>query len=369
MKRRMFMALAATAAMVGPVGISTPAWAADEILSKSWEEIVAQAKAEGEVVFYNWFLQDKLRPLMAGFEEEYGIKVTIPDGTDAGNFDKFIADAARPEGDIDAMPLPGDWMAKFDPAATLIGPLDILPDAFKLRTQINGGDTKGFGVAYWGNQTGFAYDPEKISEADLPQTWEELDAYIQANPMQFAFNDLRKGGAGHAFVQTTVRNTVEEADVAALNFTAAWDWLNANKENYGFTASNADSLTRLSGGEFAMVSAWEDQLFSLQKSGEVDSRIKFYIPELGMPGGGNIVGVPANAKHKAAALVFISWLTSAETQVMLGTEMGTAPVNSDAVGQGNTAITAEQRGYSTEWLPAPITDVLKAEYLEKVVLQ
>jgi putative spermidine/putrescine transport system substrate-binding protein len=371
MKRRNLLALAASAFAATSLGATRSAWAADDpILHASWDEIVAQAKAEGEVVWYNWFLQPKLRELAAPFEQEYGIKVTIPDGTQNGNFDKFLADGARPTGDIDVMTFPGDTLDTFDPAATLLGPLDILPDAAKLRTKINGGDSKGFAVAYWGNQTGFAYDPDKIAEADLPQTWDEVSAYVQAHPLQFAFNDLRKGGAGNAFVQAVIRNTVSAADIEAHNFGPAWDWLNANKDNYGFTASNADSLTRLSGGEFTIVSAWEDHLASLQKSGEVDKRLKFYIPKFGMPGGGNVAGVAANAPHKAAAMVFISWLTSAQTQIALANEMGTAPVNADAVGQGNSTITAEQRGYAVEWFPAAtLGNPIKAEYLEKVVLQ
>ena len=198
----------------------------------------------------------------------------------------------------------------------------------------------------------------------------ELTAYIQANPLQFAFNDLRKGGAGNALVQAAIRSTVSQADIEAHNFGAAWDWLNTYKDMYGFTSSNADSLTRLSGGEFTIVSAWEDHLASLQKAGEVDKRLKFYIPKFGMPGGGNVVGVPTNAAHKAAALVFISWLTSAKAQIMLANEMGTAPVNADAVGQGNSTVTAEERSYSVEWFPAStLGNPIKAEYLEKVVLQ
>jgi len=362
MNRRMVLALAAALTMGAPA-------MAEDILTTPWDDIVAQAKQEGEVVWYNWFLQPRLRELVAGFEEEYGIKVTIPDGTDAGNFEKFLADGQRPTGDIDVMSLPGDKLPKFDIAAYLMGPLDILPGHEKLRTQINGGDSKGYAVAYWGNQTGFAYDPTRIEEADLPQTFEDLTAFIDANPMAFAFNDLRNGGAGKAFMQAVVRSTVAQNDVTSGNYQAAWDWFIGHRDNYGFTASNADSLTRLNGGEFVIVAAWEDHLASLQKQGEVDTRMKFYIPQFGMPGGGNVVGVPQNAPHKAAALLFISWLTSAETQIMLSQEMGIAPVNADAVGQGGGSVTAEQRAYSIDWFPVPIADPLQAEYLEKVVLQ
>ncbi|MGV2129451.1 ABC transporter substrate-binding protein [Agrobacterium vitis] len=345
-------------------GVST---AAGDILKEPWDEIVSQAKQEGEVVWYNWFLQPRFRELVAGFEKEYSIKVTIPDGTPDGNLSKFLAEKDRSEGDIDVMSLAGDALPKFDVSALLIGPLENLPDYSKLRTKINGGDGKGYAVAFWGNQTGFAYDPTQVDEAKLPQTFDELSAWIKENPQTFAFNDPRGGGAGNAFLQAVVRNTVTQTNLIADNYQAAWDWFSANKENCGFTASNADSLTRLNGGEFQLVSAWEDHLAGLQKKGEVDKRMKFYIPKFGMPGGGNVVGIPTNAKHKAAALVFVNWLTSAETQGLLGKEMGSAPVNSDAkVPDGG--VPSEQRANSTDWLEVKQTDAVKAQFLEKVVL-
>ncbi|WP_164517731.1 extracellular solute-binding protein [Rhizobium sp. CIAT894] len=353
--------------LIAAAAFATPATAADDLLKKPWNDIVAQAKQEGEIVWYNWFLQPRFRELSKGFEEKYGIKVTIPDGTSDGNQNKFLAERDRPEGDIDVMSLGGDQLPKFDVTAYFYGPLDILPGYSKLHTKINGGDGKGYAVAFWGNQTGLAYDPTQVDEAKLPQSFDDLTKWIKQNPQAFAFNDTRGGGAGNAFLQTVIRSTVKPEDIEAGNFQAAWDWFAANKANYGFTASNADSLTRLNGGEFQVVSAWEDHLAGLQQKGEVDKRMKFYIPKFGMPGGGNVVGVPANAKHKAAALLFVDWLTSAETQTMLSKEMGSAPVNSDATAVPG-GVPAEQRANAVDWLPVKQADAVKAQFLEKVVM-
>lgn len=344
-----------------------PALAADPILTKPWEEVVAQAKQEGEVVWYNWYLQPRFRELVKGFEEKYAIKVTIPDGTVDGNFDKLLAERGRPEGDIDVISVSGDRLPKFDVTAYFMGPLDGLPGYAKLRTKINGGDGKGYAVAFWGNQTGLAYDPTRVDEAKLPQSFDELTAWIKANPEAFAFNDPRGGGAGSAFVQSAVRSIVPEADLMAGNYQAAWSWFAANKDSYGFTASNADSLTRLNGGEFQLVAAWEDHLAGLQQKGEVDKRMKFYIPKFGMPGGGNVVGIATNARHKAASLVFIDWLTSAETQDLFARELGSSPVNSDAKGVAG-GVPIEQRANSRDWLPVERSDAIKNQFLEKVVL-
>ena len=95
--------------------------------------------------------------------------------------------------------------------------------------------------------------------------------------------------------------------------------------------------------------------------------MKFYIPKFGMPGGGNAIGIPANAKHKAAALVFVDWLTSAETQDLLAKEMGASPVNADSKGVPG-GVPVEQRAYSTDWFSIKETDAIKAQFIEKVVL-
>lgn len=354
------------AALASLVSIA-PAHAADELMKKPWADIVAQAKKDGEVVWYNWFLQPRFRDLTKGFTEKYGIKVTIPDGTVDGNISKFVAERSRSEGDIDVMSVPGDRLPQVDVTKSFLGPLDTLPAYAKLRTKINGGDGQGYTVAYWGNQTGLAYDPKQVDEKKLPQSFEELTAWIKANPQSFAFNDPRGGGAGNAFVQTTVRANVSGQDFKAGNYQAAWNWFKTNKDDYGFTASNADSLTRLNGGEFKMVVAWEDHLASLQKSGEVDKRMKIYIPKFGMPGGGNAVGVAANARHKAAALLFVDWLTSAETQDLFAREMGASPVNSDAKGAPG-GVPADQRSNSVDFFPIKESDAVKNQFLEKIVL-
>ncbi|MBB3238035.1 ABC transporter substrate-binding protein [Phyllobacterium endophyticum] len=332
---------------------------ASELASRPWEDIVAEAKAEGQVVWYQWYTQPKFRELVREFEKAYSIKVTIPDGTPDGNLSKFLAERDRPQGDIDVISIGGDQLPKIDVTAMFAGPLTGLPNYSELRTKINGGDGKGYAVAFWGNQTGLAYDPSRISAAALPQSFAEFTEWIKQNPLDFAFNDPRGGGAGNALIQAVVRVTVANGDLERGNYHAAWDWFTSNKESYGFTASNADSLTRLNGGEFQIVAAWADHLAALQQKGEIDKRMQFYIPRFGMPGGGNVVGIAANAKHKAAALLFIDWLTSAATQKRLHNEMGALSVSG--------APTAQQT-HSTDWLPVKQTEAIKSEFIKEVVL-
>lgn len=347
-----------------------------DLEAMSWDEIVAQGKEEGSVTWFQWYLQPAFREFVKIFEEEYGITVTITDGSLEANKNKLIAEKGRSVGDIGVISLGGDTIATFDPAEFFVGPItDILPEGGKLRTKIMTGDTKGYAVAFWGNQTGLAYDPEKIDAADLPQSIDDLGAWINANPNALGFN-VENGGSGPSFIESIVVNTVTGVDftdstsspdkVAAL--APAWEWFAARDGNYVITASNADSLTRLSDREFVMVPAWEDHLAGLQKKNEVDSRIAFYIPEFGMYGGGNVVGIPANAPNKAAALVFVAWLTSAEAQSGLNRDFGSAPQHPDASGE-YALIPMEQRTFSTNAIGKPFMDDIQNAFVDNVTLK
>ncbi len=362
-----------TAASLGVVLASGTAAAAD-VTSMSWDQIVAQAKQEGQVSWFVWYFQPRFREAVKPFEDKYGIKVTIPEGTLDGNMSKLVAEQKRSAGDIDVMATGSGSLNTIKPAELFYSLQGVLPDAAKLRTKLGGVDSKGYAYAYWGNQTGIAYDPDKIATADLPQSLDAVAAFIKGHPGEFGLN-YENGGSGPAFIQEVARNTVKSVDfsdgsagkdkIAAL--TPAWDWFKALGEDYVITASNADTLVRINDGELAMGPAWEDHLAGLQAKGEITKRIKYYIPKFGMKGDGNFAAVPKNAPHPAAALLFIDWLTSAETQANFNKVFGSVPMNPDASDQFALVSKAE-RANSVTPVPEPFATAIVKSFIENVAL-
>ena len=349
-----------------------------DLLSKSWDDIVAQAKEEGQVTWFVWYFQPRYREIAKAFTDEYGIEVVIPEGTHEGNIEKFLAERDREAGDIDVLAMGTDRIDLFDPTEMALGPLtDVLPEGPNMRTELGGHDGLGYAFGYWGNQTGIAYDPEKIAFEDVPQTVADFEAYFAANPGQFGFN-YENGGSGPSFFQNVARNVIgaemgdwlkgDVTDDRMAALTPAWEWFLNNTDGYVITASNTDSLQRISGGEFALVAAWEDHLYGLQVKGEVDERIKFYIPEFGMNGGGNYNIVPANAPHPAAALVFMNWVSSAETQTAFNQVFGAAPMHPEA-DDSKALVPNEMRQYSTIWPGNPFNTEIRQAFVENVVLE
>jgi putative spermidine/putrescine transport system substrate-binding protein len=356
---------------IAAIAVSTTGAFASDLSSMSWDEIVAQAKEEGSVTFTNWYLQDAMRDAMKPFEEKYGIKVTIPEGKMTANRDKLLAEANREKGDFDVFAFGFNDFEVLDKESLFLT-LDALPKDDGRKTKLAGIDGGKFVVAYWGNQTGISYDPAKVAEADLPQTPAEFEAFWTANPGKFGFN-YEKGGSGPSFFHNVLR-VVGDVDLSngddsaerVAELQAGIDFFNKNAENYVITASNADSITRVSDGELWMAPGWEDHVAGLQKRGEIRKDIKFYVPSFGMNGGGNGVAIPKNSQHPAAALVFINWLTSAETQTSFNANFGTAPMHANA-DDSNALVPNDQRAYTQPWGAQPLFDKINETFIENVI--
>ena len=360
-------------ATVATLGVLASPLQAGDLSGMSWDGIVAQAKEEGKLTWYVWYLQDDFRRAMKSFEEEYGISVTIPDGNNAGNAEKMLAEKDRDTGDIDVFAWGYDSFETVELSA-LFKSLGTLPADDGRVSKLAGVDGGEHVLAFWGNQSGIAYDPAKVSAGALPQSVEDFAAFWAANPGKFGFN-YEKGGSGPSFYQNVLRNVAgtdftngEVSDERLAGLKPGFDFFNKHAANYIITASNVDNINRVSDKELWMAPAWEDHLAGLQNRGEVRKEIKFYIPEMGMNGGGNGVAIPLNAPHPAAAYVFVNWLTSPETQTMFNRDFGTAPMNA-AADDSAALVPNAQRAFRQPWGKQPFRSKVEEAFVDNVILE
>ncbi|WP_439328139.1 extracellular solute-binding protein [Lonepinella sp. BR2357] len=310
---------------------------ANDLSQKSWQEIEAQAKQEGQVVVSVWYLQPQFRTFVKDFENQYGIKVKIPEGTAEGNISKLLAEKSLEKGKMDVVAIASDSYPTIQ-KGNVFDNIEFIPNFTNGNHLLQGIPFGNEALGFWGNQTGFAYDPQRISEDKLPQSWTDVESYINANPKKFGYADPSGGSSGKAFIERALINVSGDYDYANQEINDAqintwhktWQWFAENKAKMTRTSSNADSLTRLNDGELDLVSAWQDHLYSMQKQGAVTPRLKFYVPKFGMPAGGNVVGVAKNTAHPAASLVFINWITSPESQKKLNEQFGVRPLSSES---------------------------------------
>lgn len=361
------------AALATGLAFAAPVFA-DDLSTMSWDEIVTQAKEEGSVTWYQWYLQPEFREAVGQFEAEFGITVTIPEGGGGANRDKLLAETGRDEGDIDVISLWTGALTEMDQTDVFMGPITaMMPGGDQRNVMPESWDTEGHAVAFWGNQAGLAYNSARVDADDLPQTVEEVSAWMEANPYGMGFN-VAEGGSGKGFFSSVSRVLLPDVDFddaangedQLADVTAAYEWFDAREDQFIITASNADSVTRLNDGEFLIVPSYEDFVAGLQAKGEISADIAFYVPEFGMPGGNNIVAIPANAPNPAAALVFVHWLTSAEVQAGFNQNFGSVPQHPESSDEFSL-VPSEQRAYTIAWPKEPFLGMFLDGFIENVV--
>lgn len=354
--------------------------AAEDYLKAPWDKIVAAAKAEGELTFYAWWGEEFWRKAGQEFGDKYGLKVTVVTGDRTANIGKVVSEAASATGTIDALLVGGVELKSLLDAKALYGPLvGVVPNSDKVDQKLaktqEGYATGGVLIPVYRNQTGFAYDPDKLPNP--PQSWADFTQWLDANPGQFAFNDPSKGGSGQAFVQAAIVNILGDAQkydgdteldhAKVADWGKVWDWFNANEQKFTITSSNNDSIDRLNQGEVMMAAAWDDDTAVALAKGTLFKRAKLYVPDLGMPGGGDSVGIPANAPHKAAALLFVAYLIEADIQKQLNATIGSYLARTDITGE-NALIPEEQRQKNGRaWLPGAYKGFFIQQFVSEVL--
>jgi ABC-type uncharacterized transport system YnjBCD substrate-binding protein len=164
-----------------------------------------------------------------------------------------------------------------------------------------------------------AYNPDKVKEA--PNTFEELVAWIKANPKRFGYNGIKNGMSGVAFV--TAYTYWKTNDYKALT-EGPYDkkleekWSAVIKELKAlpvtYTNGNNGTLDMLNRGEIDMGPVWVDMANVWKDEGRLNPNIRLKLITPGLPGQPMYVVVPKNAKNKDMAVKYADFLTSPEMQ-------------------------------------------------------
>jgi len=378
MKKLLVLMLALTVV----AGIAFAAGPSIDLKTASWDQIVAAAKAEGSVTFYAWYFPDYFKEAAADFEKEYGVKANVIIGDQTANFNKAIAEKDMATGTIDTMIVGGQWVKTTTDLNLFYGPIrNMLPDNSKFPSTAwevqEGVMINGYLAPFHRNQTGILYDPDRVK--DPPQTWDQLVAWINAHPMDFGFCDPSKGGSGQAFVFTAIgslaggfdkyKGDKELVPSKVANWDIVWKWFNDNKDKMTITVSNNDSIMRMNGGELSMTVAWDDNVKDMISKGNLFKRAKMYIPKMGLAGGGDTMGVLKNAQHKAAALLWISFIQSKAQQLKKFQMVGAYPARTDITIEGTLLSEEDRKNNAIPWFPAPYKDFMIKEFVKNVLMK
>lgn len=194
----------------------------------------------------------------------------------------------------------------------------------KLMTAPDGKNALGFNVEgyvmpMFHSQVVLAYNPEMVKIP--PGTFEELVAWIKANPKKFGYNGVKGGMSGVAFTTAWVYWKTGQYDQYAkgpYDKAVQAGWAAAIKELKGLpatlTTGNNDTLDRLNRGEIAMGPVWVDMLIDLKNQGRMDPKIRMKLISPGFPGQPMYLVVPSKAANAEVARKYVEFITSPEMQ-------------------------------------------------------
>lgn len=198
-----------------------------------------------------------------------------------------------------------------------------------------------YSLPYRGSQVLLAYDTTKLDPADAPKSWDDLVAWIKANPGQFVYNRPDKGGSGGNFVRRaihqangldpslfTVDNYTEEFGDEALG--KAWailtDIAPSLYDGGAYSSGNTQSIQLLAQGVVTMAPVWSDQVLQAISQGVLPETTGLVqLQDLALPGDFSRAVVLENGANRDAALKLADFVLTEEIQSAILTELGGFP--------------------------------------------
>jgi putative spermidine/putrescine transport system substrate-binding protein len=337
MKRVTLGFLVIAAVILTACGGSKKEEKAVDLTSLSWEEILQQA--DGKTVNMKMWMGDpKINSYMNNYvapaiKKQYNIDLEVSNGQGSEIVQLLMTEKqAGKDSNIDVMWINGETFYQLRQIKGLYGPfVDQLPNSkyidlenpfigIDFQEPINGMETP------WGNvQMTLIYNSDKVS--DLPQTLEELLAFTKANPGKFTFDNQF---TGLTFMKALL------IDIAGGKGSLAGDFDEVKYEKYSaelwaYLRALKPYLWK-NGEVFPESVAQMHQLFASgelyftmsNNDAEVDNKIseglfpessRAYVPDFGTIQNSHYLGIANNAVDKAAAMVMINFMISAQAQL------------------------------------------------------
>ncbi|MFB5079531.1 iron ABC transporter substrate-binding protein [Raoultella sp. C349492] len=267
-------------------------------------QALAADSSEG-IVIYNAQHENLVKSWVDGFTKETGIKVTLRNGGDSELGNQLVQEGAASPADV--------FLTENSPSmvlvdnARLFAPLEA--DTLKqVAPEYRPEHGRWVGIA--ARSTVFVYNPQKISESQLPNSLMDL-----AKPEWKGRWAASPSGADF--------QAIVSAMLALKGEKATLDWLKAMKANFvaykgNSTVMKAVNAGQIDGGVIYHYYRFVDQA----KTGENSKNTRLYYFRHQDPGafvsisGG---GVLASSKHPQQAQAFIRWITGKQGQDELRT--------------------------------------------------
>jgi len=195
--------------------------------------------------------------------------------------------------------------------------------------------SRGFGIPYRGSSVVLAYNSKYVKTP--PRTYDEILAWIRANPGKFTYCDPQTCGSGQAFLYVALYKFAKAEDYTGLAYDAskeaAWEpafqLLRSLKPyiyNNGFYPNGNVAVLQLLGRENIWVApVWSDMGMSYLDQGLLPRDIKLIQVSPPFTGGDSAIAIPVHAERQAAGLMFLNWLLTSKAQSIVVNKLAGYP--------------------------------------------
>ncbi|WP_427340242.1 ABC transporter substrate-binding protein [Caloranaerobacter sp. DY30410] len=340
MKKKFLSILLILALVASLVGCSGNEKIEGNVLEKSWEDILAEAKGT-TVNFYGWGGSQKVNNwidtyLAKRLKEEYDITLNrVPMNID-DILNKLLGEKQlnSQEGTIDIVWINGENFYTAKENGLLFGPFtDKLPN-FNKYIDSNSDEVKydfgfkvdGYEAPYGKAQLVMIYDKNKIDKT--PKNYKELLELAKKNPGKLTY-PAPPDFTGSAFVRNIIydivgyeqfmnmkpdKETVKKAIKPAIDYLKELKpYLWREGKTYPATISQLDNM--FSDNEVLMTMSYNpNHAASKIQTGEFPDTTDTFIFDNGTIGNTHFLAIPFNAPNKAGALAVINFILSPEAQ-------------------------------------------------------
>lgn len=308
-----------------------------------WDSVIAAARGQ-TVNWYIWGGSDSINAFVDGFygkalKERYDItlnRVPVADTVDAVNQVLSEKQAGVDPGVVDLIWINGENFFTLRQADLLYGgwsrrlPNSALVDWDNPALNLDFGHPVETYESPWSSaQFQFVYDSERMTAADLPRSYAELKTWACEHPGRFTYIAPGPGGfLGTRFVKGALYE-LSGGPAAWQSFDPAtwerwapelWGYLNGLEpclwrqgETYPKDEAELKGLFANREVDFSMTNDITGAGTGIQ-AGLLPATSRAFVFDANMIGDFNYVAIPANAPHKAAALVLANLLLEPEFQ-------------------------------------------------------
>jgi ABC-type uncharacterized transport system YnjBCD substrate-binding protein len=179
----------------------------------------------------------------------------------------------------------------------------------------------GYVVPMFHNQIAIAYHPDKVPAP--PKSFDDLVAWVKANPGRFGYNGIKGGVSGVGFVmgwvywKTGAYTALTQGPFDRGREAAIREAVTALRDfNRGVTLTNgnAGTLDALNRGEIWMGAVWIDQLVAWKNEGRMNPAVTPTLPAPGLPIYPLYLVVPREAANREAAARYIDYIATPQVQ-------------------------------------------------------